>query len=178
MRRVWNGRAVERRFSSRAFCRAEPGNDFPAITQISDPWRNSQRRSRRLLSTMEFSPATEIVCMAAPEKNLSQHRFLGFIQNHDQVGNRAVGDRIAQSAGADRAKIAAALVLLGPFIPMLFQGEEWAASSPFLYFADHSDRKLARQVIRRAEERIQCLRLGSFDNPRSRKSADIRRSQR
>jgi maltooligosyltrehalose trehalohydrolase len=78
--------------------------------------------------------------------NLSQHRFLGFIQNHDQVGNRAVGDRIAQSAGDDRAKIAAALVLLAPFIPMLFQGEEWAASSPFLYFADHSDRELARQV--------------------------------
>ena len=79
-------------------------------------------------------------------RNLSQHRFLGFIQNHDQVGNRAVGDRFSQSAGIDRAKIAAVLVLLGPFIPMLFQGEEWAASSPFLYFADHQDRELARQV--------------------------------
>jgi len=77
---------------------------------------------------------------------LSQHRFLGFIQNHDQVGNRAFGDRIAQSAGVHRAKIAAALVLLGPFIPMLFQGEEWAASSPFLYFADHSDKNLAVAV--------------------------------
>ncbi len=79
-------------------------------------------------------------------RNLSQHRFLGFIQNHDQVGNRAVGDRISQSAGIDRAKIAATLVLLGPFIPMLFQGEEWASTSPFLYFADHQDRELARQV--------------------------------
>ena len=78
--------------------------------------------------------------------NLSQHRFLGFIQNHDQVGNRAVGDRISQSAGIDRAKIAAALVLLGPFTPMLFQGEEWASTSPFLYFADHEDPELARQV--------------------------------
>ncbi len=79
-------------------------------------------------------------------KNLSQHRFVGFIQNHDQVGNRAVGDRIAQSSGIDRAKIGAALVLLGPFIPMLFQGEEWAATSPFLYFADHRDANLALQV--------------------------------
>jgi maltooligosyltrehalose trehalohydrolase len=79
-------------------------------------------------------------------RNLSQHRFLGFIQNHDQVGNRAVGDRISQSAGIDRAKIAAALVLLGPFIPMLFQGEEWASTSPFLYFADHQDLELAQQV--------------------------------
>jgi maltooligosyltrehalose trehalohydrolase len=79
-------------------------------------------------------------------RNLSQHRFLGFIQNHDQVGNRAVGDRVSQSAGIDRAKIAAALVLLGPFVPMLFQGEEWASTSPFLYFADHQDRELAREV--------------------------------
>jgi maltooligosyltrehalose trehalohydrolase len=68
---------------------------------------------------------------------LPQHRFMGFIQNHDQVGNRALGDRICGIAGFDRAKIAAALVLLGPFVPMLFQGEEWAASSPFQYFADH-----------------------------------------
>lgn len=81
-----------------------------------------------------------------PVGNLSQHRFLGFIQNHDQVGNRAVGDRISQCAGIGRAKIAAALVLLGPFIPMLFQGEEWATNSPFLYFADHQDPELARLV--------------------------------
>ncbi len=78
--------------------------------------------------------------------HLSQHRFLGYIQNHDQVGNRAIGDRIAQIAGLDRAKIAAAFVLLGPFVPMLFQGEEWAASSPFQYFADHKDPDMARSV--------------------------------
>lgn len=78
--------------------------------------------------------------------HLSQHRFLGFIQNHDQVGNRALGDRIEQISGSSRAKIAAALVLLGPFVPMLFQGEEWSATSPFQYFADHRDPELARQV--------------------------------
>jgi maltooligosyltrehalose trehalohydrolase len=77
---------------------------------------------------------------------LSQHCFLGYIQNHDQVGNRAVGDRISHTAGMDRAKIAAAMFLLGPFVPMLFQGEEWAASSPFQYFADHDDPELARLV--------------------------------
>ena len=81
-----------------------------------------------------------------PTGNLSQHRFLGYIQNHDQVGNRAVGDRIAQTAGLDRAKIAAAFVLMSPFIPMIFQGEEWAASSPFQYFADHEDAAMARMV--------------------------------
>lgn len=77
---------------------------------------------------------------------LSQHRFLGYIQNHDQVGNRAVGDRIAQVTGIERAKIAAAIVFVSPFIPMIFQGEEWAASSPFQYFADHDDPELARAV--------------------------------
>ena len=78
--------------------------------------------------------------------HLSQHRFLGYIQNHDQIGNRATGDRIKQIVGSDRAKIAAALVLLGPFVPMLFQGEEWAAASPFQYFADYRDPDLARSV--------------------------------
>ena len=77
---------------------------------------------------------------------LSQHRFLGYIQDHDQVGNRAVGDRLNHIAGIERAKIAAALVLTAPFVPMLFEGEEWAASSPFQYFADHSDGELARAV--------------------------------
>jgi maltooligosyltrehalose trehalohydrolase len=81
-----------------------------------------------------------------PTYALSQHRFLGYIQNHDQVGNRAVGDRINHTAGFKRAKMAAALYLLSPFVPMVFQGEEWAASTPFLYFADHEDPELARAV--------------------------------
>jgi len=81
-----------------------------------------------------------------PVGNLSRHKFLGYIQNHDQVGNRATGDRISHIAGFERAKIAAALVLTSPFIPLIFQGEEWAASSPFQYFADHRDTQLARAV--------------------------------
>lgn len=78
--------------------------------------------------------------------HVSPHRFLGYIQNHDQVGNRATGDRVHHDAGLHRAMVAAALVLTAPFIPMIFQGEEWAASAPFLYFADHDDPELARQV--------------------------------
>jgi maltooligosyltrehalose trehalohydrolase len=81
-----------------------------------------------------------------PAGHVSPHRFLGYIQNHDQVGNRAMGDRLHDVVGFERAKIAAALVLLSPFIPMIFQGEEWAASSPFQYFADHDDPELARLV--------------------------------
>jgi maltooligosyltrehalose trehalohydrolase len=81
-----------------------------------------------------------------PAAALSQHRFLGYIQDHDQVGNRAQGERLTESVGLDRARIAAALVLLSPFVPMLFQGEEWAASAPFQYFAHHEDPEMARAV--------------------------------
>jgi len=81
-----------------------------------------------------------------PIRDLSQHRFFGYIQTHDQVGNRAKGDRIGHICGMDRAKIAAAIYVLSPFVPMLFQGEEWAASTPFQYFADHGDSALARAV--------------------------------
>ena len=62
-----------------------------------------------------------------PVDDLSPHQFLGYIQTHDQVGNRAVGDRVEQIVGMDRAKVAAGIVLTAPFIPMLFQGEEFAA---------------------------------------------------
>ena len=60
--------------------------------------------------------------MAGLPGNLSQHKFLGYIQNHDQVGNRAVGDRLKEIAGIDRAKIAAAVVLMSPFVPHAFSG--------------------------------------------------------
>jgi maltooligosyltrehalose trehalohydrolase len=81
-----------------------------------------------------------------PAEGLTQDRFLGFIQNHDQVGNRALGDRICETVGFARAKIAAAVVLMSPFVPLLFQGEEWAASSPFQYFVDYDDPEMAQSV--------------------------------
>jgi maltooligosyltrehalose trehalohydrolase len=77
---------------------------------------------------------------------LSGHRFVGFVQNHDQVGNRAQGERVSHEAGEGRAKIAAALVLTAPFVPMLFQGEEFGASAPFLYFTDYEDPELGRLI--------------------------------
>jgi maltooligosyltrehalose trehalohydrolase len=72
-----------------------------------------------------------------PVEGLPRWRFLGFAQNHDQVGNRAKGERLSALTTPGRVKIAAALVMASPFVPMIFQGEEWAASSPFLYFTDH-----------------------------------------
>src|ERR1700733_14450613 len=81
-----------------------------------------------------------------PVDGLSMHHFVGFIQNHDQVGNRATGDRLEQIIGLDRAKVAAGLVLTAPFIPLIFQGEEYAASTPFQYFAHHEEDAMAKAV--------------------------------
>jgi maltooligosyltrehalose trehalohydrolase len=87
-----------------------------------------------------------------PFRGLSGHPFLGYLQNHDQVGNRALGERSSQLMGPGRLKIAAALILTSPFTPMLFQGEEWGASTPFQYFTDHGDPELGRAVIKGRRE--------------------------
>ncbi len=81
-----------------------------------------------------------------PVENLSFDHFLGYLQNHDQIGNRAQGERIHQMVSTQVAMIGAALVLTAPFVPMIFQGEEWGASSPFPYFTDHEDLELAQMV--------------------------------
>ena len=84
---------------------------------------------------------------------LDPSRFVVCAQNHDQVGNRATGERTAALMSEGRLRIAATLLLTSPFTPMLFQGEEWAASTPFQYFTDHPDPELGRAVSegRRAE---------------------------
>jgi maltooligosyltrehalose trehalohydrolase len=81
-----------------------------------------------------------------PATGVPGWRFLGFLQNHDQVGNRAGGERTSHLLGVERQKIGAALVLTAPFVPLLFAGEEWGAASPFQYFTDHADPELARAV--------------------------------
>lgn len=77
---------------------------------------------------------------------VSGHRLLGYLQDHDQIGNRARGERIGHLVSPGRLRIGAALVFVSPFVPMLFQGEEWSASAPFLYFTDHEDPNLAKAV--------------------------------
>ena len=81
-----------------------------------------------------------------PTTGSGGHRFLAYLQTHDQVGNRAQGDRASALVSRDLLKVGAALVLTAPFVPMLFQGEEWGATTPFLYFTDHEDPELGRAV--------------------------------
>ena len=73
-------------------------------------------------------------------------RFLGYLQDHDQIGNRATGDRVAAGVSRGRLLAGAALVVCAPFTPMLFMGEEWGTTAPFPYFVDHTDPELADAV--------------------------------
>ncbi|MEW1824528.1 malto-oligosyltrehalose trehalohydrolase [Streptomyces sp. NPDC088196] len=77
---------------------------------------------------------------------VAAHRLLGYSQTHDQVGNRAQGDRLSASLSPGLLACAAALTLTGPFTPMLFMGEEWAAGTPWQFFTDHTDPDLAEAV--------------------------------
>jgi maltooligosyltrehalose trehalohydrolase len=81
----------------------------------------------------------------APALDLPPRRFVNFLQNHDQVANSARGDRIHQLTSPGRLRALTALLLLGTATPMLFMGQEFGASSPFLYFADHNE-QLAEAV--------------------------------
>jgi maltooligosyltrehalose trehalohydrolase len=81
-----------------------------------------------------------------PSTHLPPSAFVAFLQNHDQIGNRAFGERIDRLAPPDRLALARAGLLLSPQIPMIFMGEEWAASAPFQYFVDFTDTQLSQAV--------------------------------
>ncbi len=104
-------------------------------------------------------------------------RFLGYLQNHDQVGNRAHGERSSMLMSEGLLKVAAALVLLGPSVPMLFQGEEWGASTPFLYFTDHDDPELGKAVTEGRRREFAAFGWDPADVPDPQDEATFRRSK-
>ncbi len=79
-------------------------------------------------------------------RDVEPHRLVVFLQNHDQVGNRAQGERLSDLVGLEKLKLGAACTLLSPYVPLLFMGEEYGDLSPFLYFVDHADPALADAV--------------------------------
>jgi maltooligosyltrehalose trehalohydrolase len=87
-------------------------------------------------------------CASGLASGATGHRFVVCAQNHDQIGNRARGERLNHLLRPPQARIAAALVLLSPYVPLLFQGEEWSASAPFAYFADWRDEPQLADAVR------------------------------
>jgi maltooligosyltrehalose trehalohydrolase len=85
-------------------------------------------------------------------RDIPAHRFIVFSQNHDQVGNRMLGERLSQFASFEALKLVAGCVILSPHIPLLFMGEEYGETAPFPYFIDHSDFQLVEAVRRGRRE--------------------------
>jgi maltooligosyltrehalose trehalohydrolase len=103
-----------------------------------------------------------------PPRGIGGEQLVVSAQNHDQIGNRAQGERLSMLVGPAQLKAIAALLLLSPFVPMLFQGEEWGARTPFLYFTDH-DAELGKLVAEgRAREFSAFKWQGEVPNPQDR----------
>jgi maltooligosyltrehalose trehalohydrolase len=95
-------------------------------------------------------------------------RFVAFIQNHDQVANTFQGSRLSEIVSIEQYKVAVALLLCSPYLPLLFMGEEFGSHSPFLYFTSHSDPELARAVSEgRRKEFADFATGGEFADPQS-----------
>ncbi len=106
---------------------------------------------------------------------LGGQTLLAYLQTHDQIGNRAKGERSSRTMSLGRLKTGATLVLTSPFVPMLFQGEEWGASTPFLYFTDHQERSLAEAVRegRRREFAVFGWEADEIPDPQSSETFDL-----
>ncbi len=96
----------------------------------------------------------------APAVDLSSQRFVICVQNHDQVGNRAAGDRLSTLVTPAQLRLAAASMLLAPYVPMLFMGEEYGETNPFLYFVSHGDPTLVEAVRRGRREEFASFGWG------------------
>jgi maltooligosyltrehalose trehalohydrolase len=86
------------------------------------------------------------------------HQFVVCSQNHDQVGNRMLGERLCQLVSFEELKLAAAAILLSPYVPLLFMGEEYGEVAPFLYFTSHGDADLVEAVRRGRREEFAAFR--------------------
>jgi maltooligosyltrehalose trehalohydrolase len=112
-----------------------------------------------------------------PPAGLAGNRFVVCTQNHDQVGNRAAGERSSALMSEGRLRVAAALLLTSPFVPMLFQGEEWGARTPFQYFTGHADPALGRAVSEGRRREFSAFGWDPADLPDPQDPATFERSK-
>ena len=99
-------------------------------------------------------------------RHVAARQLVVFSQNHDQVGNRMHAERLASLVSFESLKLAAGIVLLSPFLPLLFMGEEYGETAPFLYFISHSDEDLIEAVRRGRKEEFSAFRwVGEIPDP-------------
>jgi maltooligosyltrehalose trehalohydrolase len=105
------------------------------------------------------------------------HRFLAYLQNHDQIGNRATGDRLSATVSPGLLACGAAIVFCSPYTPMIFMGEEWAASTPWQFFASFPDPALAEAVRTGRRREFGRHGWGEADVPDPMDPATVERSR-
>lgn len=110
-------------------------------------------------------------CRGERSDHLPPTAFVTFLQNHDQIGNRAFGERISSLTSPEQLALARAALLLGPQIPMLYMGEEWNASTPFLYFVDFAEDESLSEAVREGRQR-EFANFNSFATNGSREIPD------
>lgn len=113
--------------------------DFTGLQSLAQSWREGYAY------TGQFSPHRRRAHGNSP-RLATTRQFVVCAQNHDQIGNRMLGERLTGLIDFDSLKLAAGSVLLSPFIPLLFMGEEYGETAPFLYFTSHSDPALVAAV--------------------------------
>lgn len=101
-----------------------------------------------------------------PSAHLAPTSFILFLQNHDQIGNRAFGERLHQLCPPEALEAATVLWLLSPMVPLMFMGDEWAADQPFLYFTDHND-ELAEAVLNGRRNEFSAFSIFSHEEKRN-----------
>jgi maltooligosyltrehalose trehalohydrolase len=115
--------------------------DYEGILHLAKSYRHAY------VYDGQFMPRRAKIVGSSTE-NHAGRQFVVFSQNHDQVGNRMLGERPGQLVSFAMQKLLAGAVLTSPYLPMLFMGEEWGESNPFLYFVSHSDPALVEAVRR------------------------------
>ncbi len=130
--------------------------DFQGTATIADVYREPFFYARR------YAPHRDRT-HGRSSAGVPRQRFIVCAQNHDQIGNRPGGERLASLVPPDRTRLAAALVLLSPYLPLLFMGEEYGETAPFLYFVEHGDPELVEAV--REGRRKELDVLGTLGTP-------------
>jgi maltooligosyltrehalose trehalohydrolase len=135
--------------------------DFGRTEQLAKAWREG------FIYSGEYSPYRGRR-HGSSSREVAARRWVVFAQNHDQVGNRPGGERLGRLVSWEALKLAAGAVLLSPFIPLLFMGEEYGDPAPFLYFVSHGDPGLIEAVRRgRKEEFAACQWPGEPPDPQA-----------
>ncbi len=119
--------------------------DFGRLDQLARAWREG------FIYSGQYSPYRRRR-HGSSSRDIPAERLVVFAQNHDQVGNRLGGERLSQLVSFEALKLSAGVVLLSPFLPLLFMGEEYGEVAPFLYFISHSDPALLEAVCHGRKE--------------------------